>query len=119
METSLPSGTRDVDVKGLGRTVKIRLITDMQFLLLSRDAEKLRQDSTSDHDRLRIAGRMMDVMESMVVTQEDRDYLMELTVQGELHVSDMVNMLAAFRDEEVETKPKVRRGRPPGKRTAQ
>ena len=119
METSTPSGTRDVDVKGLGRTVKVRLITDMQFLLLSRDADKIRQDGISNSDRLRIAGRMMDVMESMVVTQEDRDYLMDLTVRGELHVQDMMDFLTAFRDEEAAEKPKVRRGRPPGRRTTQ
>jgi hypothetical protein len=102
--------TRLVDVKG--RNVVVRQLNDAQLLLLAREARLAEREGTDNQRRLMAVGRIFDLLESAVVQDEDREYLMDLTVAGDLSVGDLMGFVTAFRDEG-EEKPKVRRGRPP------
>lgn len=100
--------TRLVPVKG--RSIVIRQLQDAQLLLLAREARLAQRDDTDPTRRLAAVGRIFDLLESAVVQQEDKDYLLDLTVQGELALRDLTGFISAFADEE-KAKPRVRRGR--------
>lgn len=106
--------TRLVPVKG--RNVVVRKLNDAQLLLLAREARLAQREDTEKQRRLVAVGRLFDLLESAVVQEEDRDYLMDLTVAGDLELTDMMGFITAFTDDNEDEKPKVRRGRPPVKR---
>lgn len=66
------------------------------------------RDDTEPQRRLAAIGRVFDLLESSVVQEEDREYLLDLTVAGNLELKDLLSFVTAFGDDE---KPKVRRGR--------
>ena len=105
--------TRDVDVKG--RTVKVRELIDAQLLLLAREARLAGNPDTPAPRRLAAVGRIFDLLESAVVQEYDREYLLDLVVQRDLNLSDLTGFVSAF-EKEQEAKPRVRRGRPPATR---
>lgn len=102
--------TRLVEVKG--RTIVVRQLLDAQMLFLAREA-KLLQNAETTGDR-RVAGmvRMFDTLESQVVQEADREYLLDLVSKGNLELKDLMEFVTVFQDEAQE-KPKVRRGRRP------
>lgn len=105
-----------VDVKG--REIAVRQLNDAQLLLLAREARLAQRDATEKQRRLEAVGRIFDLLESAVVSDGDREYLMDLTVAGNLTLGDLTGFITAFAedDEVAEEKPKVRRGRPSIKR---
>jgi hypothetical protein len=102
--------TRLVPVKD--RNVVVRQLNDAQLLLLAREARLAQREDTENQRRLTAVGRIFDLLESAVVQGEDREYLMDLTVAGDLSLGDLTGFVTAF-SEEQEEKPRVRRGRPP------
>jgi hypothetical protein len=46
------------------------------------------------------------------VSQEDRDYITDLNVKGELELSDLTSVLNVLKADKADEKPVVRRGRP-------
>ena len=108
--------TPSVPVKG--RDINLRRLNDAQLLLLAREARLAQRDDTDRQRRLMSVGRIFDLLESAVIEEADREYLMDLTVAGNLELADMMGFITAFAEEDAEDeKPKVRRGRPPVKRT--
>ena len=105
--------TRLVDIKG--RNIVIRQLVDAQMVLMAREAKLLQKDGIDNERKMSAIARMFDMLESAVVQQEDRDYLLDLVVAGQLELNDLMSFLTVFTEEEAE-KPKVRRGRPPTKR---
>ncbi len=104
--------TRIVPIQG--RNIVVRQLNDAQYLLLGRDARLASREDTEGAKRLAAIGRIFDILESAVVQEEDREYLLDLTVKGNLELKDMMPFITAFADEE--SKPKVRRGRYAAKR---
>lgn len=102
--------TRLVDVKG--RTIVVKQLKDAQLLLLGRDAKRLDDDKVSATEKLTLAGGILDIFESTIVQAEDRDYVLQLTRQGELELQDFLTFLSAFAEEEKPKPVAVRRGRP-------
>jgi len=104
-------GTRDVPVKG--RDITVKQLNDAQLLLLGREARLASKESTDGARRLDAVGRVFDLLESVVIGQDDRDYLMDITVKGDLKLKDLMGFITAFSDEEEdqEQKPRIRRGR--------
>lgn len=104
-------GTRDVPVKG--RIVVVKQLNDAQLLLLGREARLASKESTEGSRRLDAIGRVFDLLESVVIKPEDKDYLMDITVRGDLELKDLTDFITAFSDEDKdqEQKPKIRRGR--------
>jgi hypothetical protein len=105
--------TRTVDIKG--RKVEVHQLTDMQLMFMAREARKLQKmkPDADNGDTILSIGRVLDVLESAVVKQDDKDYLLDLTIAGNLKLNDMMQVLTVFSDNGEEEKPKVRRGRPP------
>jgi hypothetical protein len=102
--------TRLVEVHG--RQICIRKFTDAQGPLLARELDLARKDSTSGERKIQAVARIFDILESMVVQQEDRDFLLDVNVKGELALADLFGFLSAFSDDAPTTGPVVRRGRP-------
>lgn len=106
--------TRIVDVKG--RNVVVRQLTDAQYLLLARESRLAMKESDDSLRRVTAIGRVFDILESVVIQGEDKEYLLDLTVAGDLELKDLMSFISAFSEEE-EPKPKVRRGRYATKRS--
>lgn len=104
--------TRIIDLKG--RQVVVRQLTDAQQLLLSREATLLQKPTIDRARKMTAVSRIYDMLESAVAQEEDREYLTELNLAGELELKDMMTFVSVFGTEQ--EKPKVRRGRPPTKR---
>lgn len=104
--------TRLVDLKG--RMVVVRELKDAQQLLIQREAKVLQGDEAGKDRKVSAVANIYDILESVIVEPEDLDYLTRLNVKGELELKDMMAFVTVFGEEE---KPKVRRGRPPIKRS--
>lgn len=118
METSPDQNGRDTRLIPIkDRTIVVRALTDAQLLLMSRDVRLAQREGADRNERVGAIGRMFDILESAIVTRSDKDYLLDLVVKGDLELADMMPVLTAFKDEPEQEKPKVRRGRPPTKRT--
>lgn len=105
--------TRLVPIKG--REIVVKQLTDAQLVLMGRDASMLERTELDDRRKLRAAGDIMDMFESAIVQQVDRDYVFSLVRKGELELKDFLEFLTAFAPEPEVKKPAVRRGRPPRK----
>jgi hypothetical protein len=105
--------TRIVDVRG--RNIVVRELVDAQLLLLGREARLAMNPATDQNRRLICVGRIFDILESVIVQEEDRDYILDLTVKGTLSLADMLGFISAFQEDE--QKPRVRRGRASTKRS--
>ena len=113
----MTSDTKTVDIKG--RDIEVTQVTETQFMLMGREMTRVKRvlDQESEVDSgqvpglLRSMGFVLDVIESRVVKQEDRDYLTDLMAQGELEFTDVLPLVRAFFEEE-DKKPMVSRGRP-------
>ncbi len=105
--------TRDATV--CGRVVKVRKLGDAQGPLLARELLLVRKPTADPFRRVQATARVFDILESIVVSDEDREYLMDLNVAGKLRMTDMMECLSVWADED---QPKstgpamVRRGRP-------
>lgn len=110
--------TRVINIKG--RDIEVQLLKDMQLMFIAREARKLqRLDGDQDSNRTAImsAGRVLDVLESAIVKEADKEFLIDLMVTGELQFKDMTAVFTAFGDDKEEApKPRVRRGRPPSRK---
>ncbi|HSJ75012.1 MAG TPA: hypothetical protein VK899_02335 [Gemmatimonadales bacterium] len=108
--------TRDVDIKG--RDITVLELIDAQLLLLAREDRLAQKPDTDGARRLAAVGRIFDLLESVVVKEEDREYLLDLVVKRNLTLGDLTGFISAFQsDEDEQPKARVRRGRPPAKRT--
>lgn len=107
--------TRIVPVQG--RSIVIRQLIDAQMMLLNRGARLLQRDDLDKESKLATVDRMFTILESVVVQPEDREFLEDLMAEGKLSLRDMMSFISAFNEDQEEEKPKVRRGRPPAKRS--
>lgn len=101
--------TRLVEVRG--RQIVARKLNDLQLMLLAREAKKLTKANQPGEEKLAAVARILDLLESSVVQQEDIEYLTDLTVKGELELKDMMEFVNVFQQESAPV-PVVRRGRP-------
>lgn len=94
------------------RAIVVRKLIDTQVMLLAREAKVLQRDDIGMDRKMNGIDRMFRILESAIVQTEDREYLEELMVTGELDLSELLSFVTAFNgDETAEQKPKVRRGR--------
>lgn len=104
---------RPVDVKG--RKINVRRLRDAQLLLLLRDAENMRREDVSLERKLKSGGYIMDIFESAIVEDADKDYVLRLVRQGDLEILDLTGMLSTFAEDEQDAPVPakvVKRGRP-------
>lgn len=98
-----------------GRTIVVRQLLDAQMLFLTREAHLLQQENVTPARKVAGIRRVFDALESQVVQEADKDYLMDQIAAGNLEFKELMGFVEAFQDTvEVEPeKPKVRRGRRP------
>lgn len=108
--------TQIVDVHG--RNIVIKRLVDTQVMLLAREAKILQRDDISVDRKLDGIDRMFAILESVVVSQPDKDYMNQLMTNGELDLRELVSFVTTFEVPEGDETPKVqvRRGRAPAKR---
>lgn len=107
--------TRIVPVHG--RNIVVRQLVDTQMMLLNRGARLLQRSDLDRDNKMAAVDRMFTILESVVVQPEDREYLENLMAEGKVAIKDMLGFISAFSEDQEEEKPKVRRGRPPVKRS--
>lgn len=114
--TSPDSGRETRVVLVRDRSIVVRQLIDTQMLLLAREAKILQRDDVTTERKMDGIDRMFRVLESAIVQEADRTYLDELMLDGKLDLRELLSFVSAFNEEEVDAKPKVRRGRAPVKR---
>lgn len=113
--TSPDTGRETQIVLVRDRNIVVRKLIDTQMLLLAREAKILQRDDIEMNRKLSGIDRMFRILESAIVQAEDREFLEELMLQGELDLRELLSFVTAFNEDEP-AKPKVRRGRTPVKR---
>jgi hypothetical protein len=98
--------TRVVPVAG--RSIVVRMLTDTQMLHLMRHAKILSSDSVETAGKLESMDRMLTILNSVVVQETDKAWLVKAQESGEVDIKDMVGWVNAFK---AENKPIVRRAR--------
>ena len=102
--------TRLLEIKG--RQIVVRQLKDVQMLMLLREAQLMQREDVETTRKLLATTRMMDVLESAIVQDEDKEYLTDLNVRGDLELSDLMGVITVFSNDEEPKKAAVRRGRP-------
>lgn len=98
--------TRIVDIKG--RQVVVRQLTDMQMMLMVREMKVAQDPESTNMRKLHGIASCYDILESAIVQEEDRQFLVEQVKSRQVELKDMMEIFSAFQAPE---KPAVRRGR--------
>lgn len=99
--------TRPVSVKG--REIQVKQLNDAQLTLMFREARLVSKDGVDSQRKVTGVGRIFDILEQQVVSDDDREYLLDLTVAGDLGLTDLLGFIQAFSEDEAPKKPAVRR----------
>ncbi len=99
--------TRVVPISG--RSIVVRHLKDAQLALMAREAKQVQRNDVDDSRRLDAGARLFDILESAVVQDGDRDFVLDEITAGRVELKDLLEFITAFSEEE---RPKVRRGRP-------
>jgi hypothetical protein len=86
----------------------VRQLRDAQYVLLGREAKVVGDVNADGERKMKAISRIMDLLESAVVQEEDREYLIDLNIKGELTLAMLLTFVTIFGTDE---KPVVRRGR--------
>jgi hypothetical protein len=98
----------------LGRNVVIRKLTDVQMSLLLRGSRILSSPNVAKEEKVDMMSTMFEILDSVVVQAEDKKWVLQQQIEGNLELKDMTEWVSSFGDEdedEDEKKPVVRRGR--------
>jgi hypothetical protein len=108
--------TKSVDVHG--RTITIKRLVDTQVMLLAREAKVLQREDVGNDRKLDGIDRMFSILETVVVSDDDRRYMEDLMIKGELDLRELITFVTTFEVDanSADGPVKVRRGRPPAKR---
>jgi hypothetical protein len=87
--------TRVVPVAG--RNIVVRQLTDAQMLHLMRHAKILASESMANDVKMESMDRMLKILNSVVVQDSDRDWLVEAQENGDVELAEMTGWVNAFR----------------------
>lgn len=103
-----------------GREIRVRQLGEVQFALMMREVKVLQRffetvdkvEFTAElRDRMISAtARIFDLLESVVVEQDDRDFLMDQVTANNLTLKDLIGVVAIFESAPVQKPVAVRRG---------
>lgn len=111
--------TRTVTI--LGRDMEVTQVNETQYMLLGREAKRVqalvKDEKVAPEDVqsvLAAMARVLNILETRVVNEDDREFLVDKMSVGELSIFDVIPIIRAFYDdvEGQPAKPKVTRGRP-------
>lgn len=95
-----------------GRQIVVRQLKDTQLMLMAKEAQLITRKDIPNQRKLVGVTRLMEILESAIVQESDRDHVTDMNVAGKLELSDLLGVLTSFGEEKVDEKPVVRRGRP-------
>lgn len=95
-----------------GRSIRVRPLNEMQLMLIAREARTLTRDNVPGGKKLEAMGTILDVFDSVVLEEADREHVKDLTIKGEFDLGDLVALIPQLSGNVVEEKPRARRGRP-------
>lgn len=99
--------TRIVDIKG--RSVVVRQLNEAQYMLMAQMAKVVSDRNAGGEARINAATIMLRLFNAGIVQQEDRDYIQELNIEGGLEISDLLQIITVFTEDQPK-KATVRRG---------
>lgn len=92
-----------------GRQVVVKSPTDAQIMLLGQQSQIVMNERASGADRMNAVGTIMTVMTKLIVQDDDRAYVQEQIISGDLDMAGMTKIVEAFRS--TDKKPAVTRAR--------
>jgi hypothetical protein len=101
-----------------GRDIAVTKIGETQAVLIGREGILLQKPGLT-FDRLSAGmNRILGSLESLIVKDEDREWITDQMFAGTVELSDLLEIVKAFKDDgdAAPVKPVVRRGRPPKNR---
>lgn len=98
-----------------GRNIVIKKLTDIQMSLLLRGSKILSSPNVEQEQKMEMMEQMFQILDSVVVQDDDKKWVLQCQIKGDLELKDMVEWVTVFKDEEDEDakkkQPAVRRGR--------
>lgn len=91
------------------RQVVVKAPTDAQIMLLGQQSQIIMNERVSGLDRMKAIGVVMTLMTKLIVQEDDRAYIQEQIINGDLDMEGMTEIIAAFKS--TDKKPAVRRAR--------
>lgn len=107
-------GKKTEIIEVLGRSIVVRELTEGQMMVLSRYADQASSDRTDPRTKVGAVSKMLSVLEQAVVQEEDREFLEEQMILGNLDLGAMTRVVSVFQ----EAKPTNRAGRRATRSTA-
>lgn len=101
-----------------GRDIEIKLPNEIQLMMFQRLFNRVQSESLDVMERMNSVGRILDVVESLIVSPADRGWVVDLMIDGNLDLADLTPLLNAIvegmkeKNAEAPVKAPVRRGRP-------
>lgn len=103
--------TRTVTI--LDREIQIKEFKDSQIMLMVSEAKTVIRKTVDIDRRMDGVDRMMRLLDSVVVDPDDKEWIVEKNIAGELSMADLTGFISAFNEDSAEITPRaVRRGRP-------
>lgn len=110
---TVPVGDRNVAVRSLGESQLVVLLSEAQSI--QRRINRANEQGATDEDRKSILSsvdRVFRILKSVMVLDDDREYVTDLMSEDRLSLADLIEIISAFK--ESKQAPQVRRkpGRP-------
>lgn len=96
-----------------GRDVDVETLDEIQYMLLTREMRVAQGDGYDNTRRITAIATCYDIIESVIVKPEDRQYLMDLVKTREVTLKDLMVVVRQLHEDEGKGQPTpaVRRGR--------
>lgn len=101
--------TATVPIKG--RDIDVETLDEIQYMLLMREMRVAQGDAYDTMRTLTAIATCYDIIESVIVKPEDRQYLVDLVKTREITLKDLMVVVRQLHENEVQPAPVVRRGR--------
>lgn len=82
------------------RDIEVTILNETQQMLLIREAMVLRSPRQEVDRKMRAMATVVDIVESAVADEDDRDYFMGLATTGKLELREMLQIATAFEVED-------------------
>ena len=96
----------------LDREVAVKAFTDSQIMLMVSEAKTVTRKTADMNRRMDGVDRMMRLLDSVVVNEEDKEWIVEKNIAGELSMGDLIGFISAHAPVDEIVPRAVRRGRP-------
>lgn len=80
-----------------GRSIKVWRATDGQMAVMAQQLRNMKKGVRDNNvsESFFAVGTMMALLDKLIVNEDDRDYLGDLLLEGDMNVADLLNLLLA------------------------